>query len=423
MRNILTIAQCEFIEMLKTKTFLISVLFAPLMMGGIIFFVEKLSQRPAGPRAPITIGVTDLSGQLAEDIKSRFLGHNEKNPSRQIVFESIDVQDDPNIVQQRGKVNLRSGKLDTYVVIDNDIITGSGKVHFYTYKPKPSDTDISWTVENMINDVVVEQRCKVQNIPSKLLNEIRYVPTERIEIGETSDQQRIQSKGDMVTRMMVPFFFMFMIYMGVMTIGQQILSSIIEEKNSRIIEILLSAVSPFELMAGKILGLTGIGLAVMALWTATSYGTARWQGLAVDISNMMFVYLVVYYILGFVFFGAIMAGIGSVCNTIKESQSLMTPMVMICIVPMISWVNLVQSPNGLLAQVLSYIPPLTPLVMILRLSATSDVSVIEVIASITLLFISTLAAIWFAGRVFRTGILMYGKRPSLREVFRWLRQS
>jgi ABC-2 type transport system permease protein len=178
---------------------------------------------------------------------------------------------------------------------------------------------------------------------------------------------------------MVPFFFMFMIYMGIMVIGQQILSSIIEEKSSRIIEILLSAVSPFELMAGKILGLTGIGLAVMALWVTTAYGTARWQGLAVDVSGMMFFYLVVYYILGFVFFSAILAGIGAICNTIKESQSLMTPAVMICIVPMISWFNLVQSPNGLFARVLSFIPPITPLVMVLRLSAASDISIIEII--------------------------------------------
>jgi ABC-2 type transport system permease protein len=422
MRNMLTIAQCEFIEMLKTKTFLISVLFAPLMMGGILFFAEKLAQRPAGPRAPLTVGVTDLSGQLAQDIKSRFLKYNEKNPSRQIVFESIEAQNDPNIVQQRGKGNLRSGKLNAYVVIDNDIITGSGKVHFYTYKPKPSDTDISWTVENMITGVVVEQRCETRNIPSKLLNEIRYVPTERIEIGETSQQQRVQSQGDMMTRMMAPFFMMIMIYMGIMVIGGQVLSSIIEEKNSRIIEIILSSVSPFEFMAGKILGLCGAGLVVISLWAVAAFGTAQSQKLAIDMSGLMFFYLIIYFILGFVLLTSLMAAMGSICNTIKESQSLMTPVVTLLILPMISWFNLVQSPNGLYARVLSYIPPLTPLVMVLRLSSTSDVPMIEIIASIVVLFAATLGTIWLAGRIFRTGILMYGKRPSLREILRWLKQ-
>jgi ABC-2 type transport system permease protein len=423
MRNILTIAKCEFIEMLKTKTFVISVLFAPLMMGGILFFAEKLAQRPAGPRAPITVGLTDLSGQLAENIKNRILAYNEKNPSRQIVFESFEAQNDPNIVVNQGKANLRSGKLNAYMVIDNDIITGPGKVHFYTYKPKPSDMDISHTVENMINGVVVERRCEAQNIPLKMLNEIRYVPTERIEIGETADEQRTQSQGDMMTRMMAPFFMMFMVYMGIMVIGGQVLSSIIEEKSSRIIEIILSAVSPFEFMAGKILGLCGVGLMVIGLWAFAAFGTARTQNLAIDMSGLMFFYLIIYFVLGFVLLTSLMAALGSVCNTIKESQSLMTPMVMLLVLPMISWFNLVQSPNGLYAKVLSYIPPLTPLVMVLRLSSTSDVSIIEVIVSITWLFISVLAAIWFAGRIFRTGILMYGKRPTLGEMFRWLRQS
>jgi ABC-2 type transport system permease protein len=423
MRNILTIAQCEFVEMLRTKTFLISVLFAPLMMGGILFFAEKLAQRPAGPRAPITVGLTDLSGQLAENIKSRILAYNEKNPSRKILFASLEAQNDPNTVVNQGKTNLRSDKLNAYVVIDNDIITGSGKVHFYTYKPKPSDMDISHTVENMINGVVVQRRCEARNIPLKMLNEIRYVPTERIEIGETADQQRTQSQGDMMTRMMAPFFMMFMVYMGIMVIGGQVLSSIIEEKSSRIIEIILSAVSPFEFMAGKILGLCGIGLMVIGLWAFAAFGTARTQNLAIDMSSLMFFYLIIYFVLGFVLLTSLMAALGSICNTIKESQSLMTPMVMLLILPMISWFNLVQSPNGLYAKMLSYIPPLTPLVMVLRLSSTSDVSIIEVIASITWLFIATLASIWLAGRIFRTGILMYGKRPSLREVLRWLRQS
>jgi ABC-2 type transport system permease protein len=423
MRNILTIAQCEFVEMLKTKTFLISVLFAPLMMGSILFFAEKLAQRPAGPRAPITVGLTDLSGQLAEEIQSQILTYNKKNPSRKIIFESFEAHNDPNTVQNQGKANLRSGKLNAYVVIDKDIITASGKVSFYTYKPRPSDTDISWTVENMINGVVVEQRCKAKNIPLKMLNEIRYVPTERIEIGDAADQQRVQSQGDMMTRMMAPFFMMFMIYMGIMVIGGQVLSSIIEEKSSRIVEIILSSVSPFEFMAGKILGLCAVGLAVVSLWAVAAFGTARTQNLAVDLSGLMFFYLIIYFVLGFVLLTSLMAAMGAICNTIKESQSLMTPVVMLLILPMISWFNLVQSPNGLYARVLSYIPPLTPLVMVLRLSATSDVSLIEIIASIAWLFIAMLAAIWFAGRVFRTGILMYGKRPSLREVFRWLRQG
>jgi ABC-2 type transport system permease protein len=201
------------------------------------------------------------------------------------------------------------------------------------------------------------------------------------------------------------------------------LSSIIEEKNSRIIEVLLSAVSPFQLMAGKILGLAGIGLTVMALWSAAAYAAALWQGLNVDVGHELMVYFIIYYILGYLLFSAILTGIGSVCNTIKETQSLMMPVMLIFIISLIAWPKLVQSPDGTLARVLSFFPPVTPMVMILRLTAGSDVWFVEIAASILVLAAAVLLVIWAAAKIFRTGILMYGKRPGPIEILRWLKQS
>jgi ABC-2 type transport system permease protein len=208
-----------------------------------------------------------------------------------------------------------------------------------------------------------------------------------------------------------------------MGIGQQMLSSVIEEKNSRIIEMLLSAVSPFELMAGKILGLGAIGLTIVGLWITVSYGYIVWQGISVDISGKLLFCFVVYYILGFLLFSSLLAAIGSICNTLKETQELMMPIIMIMVLPMVAWFKLVQSPDGIFARVLSLVPPVSPLVMPLRISAGSNVSNIEILASVGLLAASVLLMMWLAGKIFRTGILMYGKRPSLREISRWLRAS
>jgi len=211
--------------------------------------------------------------------------------------------------------------------------------------------------------------------------------------------------------------------MGMVGTGQHMLSSIIEEKNSRVIEVLLSAVSPFQLMAGKILGLAGIGLTVMALWSVAAFAAARWQGLNVDVGPQLMVYFVIYYILGYLLFSAILTGIGSVCNTIKETQSLMMPVMLIFIIPMIGWFKLVQSPDGTMARVLSFVPPVTPMVMVLRLAAGSNVLFVEIGASMLLLAVAVFVVIWAAAKIFRTGILMYGKRPGPIEILRWLRQS
>ena len=240
----------------KTKTFLFSLLFTPVLIVGIGFFTSRISQVEGG-RPPVKVVVTDLSAQLASQIEAAMSKHNQSNPKRQIIFESLPAQDDTNAVEEQGREQLRSGKAEAYIVIDQNIIDGAGKTHVYTYKSKPTMMDATWAVEEFIRNAVVAQRCKVQNVSQKLLDDIRNVSIEQVEIGETANEQHVQSQGQTTVKMMVPFFFMFMIYMGIIGIGQQMLSSVIEEKNSRIIEMLLSAVSPFELMAGKILGLGG----------------------------------------------------------------------------------------------------------------------------------------------------------------------
>jgi ABC-2 type transport system permease protein len=423
MQRILKIARREYIETAKTKTFIIGVLMAPVIIGAIIFFTSRITGDKAGPRPPIKVAVTDLSKQLTEDIKTSFDNYNDENPNRQILLQHLDVQQDANEVQIQGKTRLRNGQVDFYVVLDHDILQGPGKIHFYTHKPKPTNFDASWTIGGLFSEAVASRRYQIENLDQDLLDKLRNVPIERMEIGSTDDQEQVQTQADEIVNMLVPFFFMYLIFMGMVGTGQQMLGSIIEEKGSRIIEVLLSAVSPFQLMAGKILGLAGIGMTVMALWAVAAYAAARWQGLNVSVTTELLLYFVVYYILGFLFFSAVLTGIGSVCNTIKETQSLMMPVMLIFIIPMVAWPMLVQSPDGTMARVFSFIPPMTPMVMILRLSAGSNVLFVEIGASILLLVLAVVAVTWAAAKIFRTGILMYGKKPGLFEILRWLRQS
>ena len=423
MQRILKVAKREYIETAKTKTFIIGILMTPIIIGAIIFFTKAVSGGKAGPRPPINVAVTDLSKTLVEDIKTSFDDYNKRNPDRQFLLRSLEVQHDANSTEAQGKDKLRNGQFDVYVVLEEDIIEGPGKIRFYTYKPKPANVDAFWTIENFFRKAVENRRYEIEKIDQKLLARLRNVPLERLEIGAAGDKEKVQSQGQRIAGMMVPFFFMYLIFMGMVGTGQHMLSSIIEEKNSRIIEVLLSAVSPFQLMAGKILGLAGIGLTVMALWSAAAFAAARWQGLNVDVGSDLIVYFIIYYILGYILVSAILTGIGSVCNTIKETQSLMMPVMLIFIIPLMGWFKLVQSPNGTLARVLSFVPPVTPMVMILRLSAGSGVWFVEIAVSILVLAVAVLIVIWAAAKIFRTGILMYGKKPGIFEILRWLRQS
>ena len=423
MRRILKVAQREYIETAKTKTFIIGLLMTPVIIGAIIFFTKAVSGGKTGPRPPVRVAVTDLSKQLKEDLDTSFDNYNENNPNRKIQLEHLEVKQDSNEVQTQGKTRLRNGQIAAYVVISENILREPGKINIYIHKPKPADLDAYSTVGYRFREAVKDRRYEIEGLDQDLLDKLRNVPIERVEIGSTDDQEQVQTQSDEIVNMLVPFFFMYMIFLGMVGTGQHMLSSIIEEKNSRIIEVLLSAVSPFQLMAGKILGLAGIGLTVMALWSAAAYAAARWQGLNVDVGPELMVYFVIYYILGYLLVSAILTGIGSVCNTIKETQSLMMPVMLIFIIPMIGWFKLVQSPDGTLARVLSFVPPVTPMVMVLRLAAGSNVLFVEIVASMLVLAAAVLLVIWAAAKIFRTGILMYGKRPGPLEILRWLRQS
>jgi ABC-2 type transport system permease protein len=426
MQKILKIAQREYVETVKTKTFLIGILITPAIIGMILFVNSRISRSITGPRPPKRVIVADLSGELLTEIEGLFEEYNESNSKRQILLK--ELQADESSVE-RTKEKVRNGQVNAYFVLEADSVDGSGKIRTYTRSTKVADLDFLSRVEGLLNQAVVNRRCKLKNVSQELLNELRRrVPRERVDIGSASQEKRI-SEGEQFAKMMIPFFFMFMMFMGIFGMGQHMLTSVIEEKSSRVIEVLLSAVSPFELMGGKILGLAGISLTVLALWAFAAWGTAYyagakwWAGVKIDVPAEILPYFVVYFALGFLLFSSILAGIGSICNTIKEAQSLMMPINFMFILPLAGWFYFAQHPEAAPTRALSFFPPLTPMIMVLRLTSSPDTPFLDILASIILLAAVVPLVISLAAKIFRTGILMYGKRPGLREVLRWLRQS
>jgi ABC-2 type transport system permease protein len=420
MQNIYKVAQREYRETVRTWTFILGMVALPVVLGGLIIFGDRLGPDRNAPRAPIRLGVTSPSSELSKQIQTTFDEYNRSHPQAPITLTAVNAQGGP--AEERGKSMLRQAQLDAYVALEGDLEGSDGTVRFYTYKPKSSNIDALFTIERLLRDAVISRRYETRGLDRSVINAIFNVPMQRVELGEQEGQEHVQGEGQRVARMMVPFAFMYLIFIGIVSMGQHLVSSIIEEKNSRIVEVLLSVVSPFELMAGKIAGLAAAGCTIVALWGAAGYATATWQGIKIDIGPDLIVCCLIYFILGFILFSAILAGIGSVCNTIKETQGLLMPIMLVFVVPVIAGMKLVQNPNGELARVLSYVPPAAPMVMVLRLSSGTGIWAGEVVLSILVLVVGVLATVWAAAKVFRTGILMYGKRPAPREILRWLKE-
>jgi len=416
--KILKVAKREYAETVKTKMFVVSVLFTPLIVAIMMLFMGRMEKSMKGPRPAKEIAVTDLSNEVSEELRRVSDKHNASHPDREIVLRQIEI-DGPDRDVRMGelKEEVREGELDGYLVIAEDVLDGKGTCHFYTNARNVRDIVLSGEVERLVYDAVVNTRVKLHNLAPELIEELRRgVEVEQVDVSGEGEKKR-----ETVAVLMAPFFFLFLMFMGVSGASQGMLTSVIEEKNSRVMEVLLSALSPFELMAGKIVGLTAIALTVIAVWAGAAYGAAVSRGFGDIVSPSILGYFVIYYVLGFLLIASILAAVGSACNTLREAQSLMGPIMMLMVVPMVAWFFIAQRPEGPLAVVLSFIPPLTPMVMILRIAALPDLSPFQIAASILLLLVSVPLVMWASAKIFRTGVLMYGKPPTPRELIRWVR--
>ncbi len=425
-RKILKVAQREYLDSARSKTFIISLLLTPVLIAAMILINRKMPGMTANlPQPPLRkVQITDHTQELLPNIKTILAERNRQNPEHQIRLEEPPAGADPETEMKNAKEQVRNDQLDLYIVLEKDIVEGSGKIRVYTQaKSNVADLRFVDTMLNVLRQAVKQHRCKNLAIsPESFAKLDQYIPCERFDVASADGDKKV-SESEIFTKMMVPFIFLFMMFMGIFVMGQQVLTSLVEEKNSRIIEVLLSALTPFELMAGKILGLAEIGLTVISIWSISIYAVGTWQGIQISIGWKIFPYFLIYYILGFLLLNAILAAIGSICNTNKEAQSLLGPIMILFILPMVTWFILAQNPHGALAVVLSFIPPITPMIMMLRIAATPDIPILQIVASILLLLASVPVVMWLAAKIFRTGILMYGKRPGPREILLWLRQT
>ena len=211
-----------------------------------------------------------------------------------------------------------------------------------------------------------------------------------------------------------------LMFMSIMIVCQPMLTSVIEEKQQRIAEVLLGSVSPFQLMMGKLAGNVGVALTIVAVYLLGGYFLAHYYGYTEMLPVRILVWFIAFEVLASLLFGAVFIGIGAACTEIKEAQSLMAPVMIVVVFPLMVWINVLQEPLSKFAMWISLFPPATPMLMMLRLAASPMVPLWQPILGIVLTLLMTLAFVFAAGRVFRIGLLVQGKAPKLAELAGWI---
>jgi len=234
-----------------------------------------------------------------------------------------------------------------------------------------------------------------------------------------------------VIRQWAPSAFVYLLWVSTFMIVQMLLTNIIEEKSNRIIEVLLSSVTPGELMMGKLFGIAAIGLTMVGAWMATVFivlelrpggsGDVGGQVLAVLQGSHLVLLFAVYFLLGYLMYAAVILALGSVCNTLKDAQSYMGVITMLMMLPLMTMTFIPKDPNGPIARLLSWIPLYSPFIMMNR--ANADPPLVDLIGTLVLQVVCMIGALWMAGKIFRIGILRTGQPPKIVEMLKWLKRS
>lgn len=417
MDKILTVAWREFLVTVRTKAFLLTVVLMPALMIGAIYgmeYVQELSKTEELPTR--TLAVVDHTGQVAPAFEQQIAEFNAKRPTQKFAVEVI-MPGSAAAERETLTARVRNDELYGFLVLPESVLALDGEPAVLARRDNQLES--GRRIEGMISNAVYAIRYVQADIDPAQVAALR----KPIEFDRVDASTGEEISDNLFARIMTPFAFMFLLFMGTFGISQGLLTTLIEEKSSRVVELLLSAVSPMQLMAGKILGMAAVGFLLIAVWGGTGFYAAHSYKLQDVVTGYRLLIAFLYFVPGFLLISGLLAAIGSACNELKEAQSMVFPLSILTIVPMMFWYYLAEHPASLFSLVLSYVPPITPFVMILRVCADPDTPLWQIASTLALLWASVVVAMWAAAKIFRVGVLMYGKPPTPGELFRWVRDA
>jgi len=409
MHNIWLIAKREYLERIRTKSFLIATIVIPLIMAVLVFGSSFMASRV---KSESHIAVVTVDETFATDLKKAL----ETSQNSEM---KVDIFTPSEAVRQSldSQLKEKDGTLAGYLWVTPSATPGG--LSTYAYKARSvGDIATKTTLQDAIQTVSTRERLLAHNLS----------PTD-IDSLTTSIKLDTSASGNTRAAFFTAYLLFFLMYMVIMLYGMNTARSIIEEKTSRVFEVLLATIKPEELLAGKILGVGSVGLTQVGVWMLVTFiianssisGMVGGAGHA-PVSIQQIGFFVLYFIFGFLIYSSMAAALGAMTNSEQELQQLN----MLLVIPLIFCFAMlgvvIPAPDSTLARVVSLIPFCSPLLMNFRLSLT-QVAPWEIWLSIGLMSVTIAAILWVSSRIYRVGILMYGKKPSLPEIFRWLKYS
>lgn len=427
----------EYAQVVKKKSFLVGLIITPLFLFAMMFGPALLAKKKSSTTEHLAV-VDRSEHQLGQKFINTLADYKLDDSLTQYyaVDELFEVAPDENESFNRIEDSLKK------VILNNDL------KYIVVITPEALSSDTGVYLISSADNIVTYQRFRwqlsrvisAQRLQSSNIN----IPIDSVlDMTQRIDLLTKDIKGETISfdkKFIVALIFVLLMYMLILINGQMVMRSVIDEKNSRIMEVLVSSVSPFQLMLGKIFGLGAATLTQVLIWIVAGVGFMLFGGgmagnelilQKVVFNPYIIVYFVIFLILGFLLYSSIFALLGSVVGNEKEAQNFIFPIVMCLMLPVLMGMYIVQEPNALLSRILSFIPVFTPTMMVMRLNIILPTlldysflqnTIIEANLAVLVLAAAVIGMVWATAKVFRVGILMYGKRATLPEIIKWVKQ-
>ena len=451
MKKFLAVIKREYVQRVRSKMFIVATVLGPVMLVLFTAVPALIASIDAG--GPTRIAVVDESGKMFERFHEALNreedGTNEQDTRQKDPAETVNANQQDRLasagklagsnfaveqvplegrslddVKRELSGRIRKGELDVYVVLPRDILQ-AGKAEYYGRNT--GDVFTRGRIEDRLTSAVRDERLTEKNIAPQVVREInRPVTLNATRISDTGEEK------DSGAGFYLVFGMGFIIYLTVLMYGQVILGAVIEEKETRIAEILFSSMRAFPLMMGKLVGVSLVALTQLAIWGLSFFALATYgagklaaRGMPLSLPHMppvFLLYFVLFFLLGYYIYSTIYALVGSMVTTAQEGGQMALPVVLLLVMGFYFAFPVIRSPNSPLAFWVSMFPFFSPITMLVRI-VTETPPVWQIALSLAIGFATVVLLTWLAARIYRVGMLMYGKRASIPEVWHWLRQA
>ena len=424
----LIVAVSEFTTLVQSKAFIVGLLMMPVFMV-IAMSVQKFTKDATDVKDRPFV-VVDRTGVLYGPLKAAADAWNRASAA-------TGVQTQPRFLPSEGHFEggdeqaraalsdrVKRDELYAFIEIPAEAMDPDAKTAISYYSNHPGYRVLPNWLGASLNREILNQRFRAASIDRAVVSRLTR-PVDVSELGllerAAGGEIKAATKVDKVRTTAIPLGMMMIILFSVMSSAPQLLNSVIEEKMSRISEVLIGSITPYELMMGKPLGSAAVSVLLAVIYMGGGIAMARYYGYgdAVRMSDLGWV--VVFLSMAVFIFGSIFVTIGAACTDLKDAQGMMTPAMLLLMLPWMTWFSIINAPESTVSIVLSLVPTATPFLMLLRIAIPPGPPMWQVMLGVVLTGLTAVAFVYAAGKIFRTGLLMQGKAATFGEMWKWVR--